>query len=263
MSGLAVSEVSVTAGGKTILDGVSLSARPGQLTGLIGPNGAGKSTLMRATLGLQALAHGTIRFDGADLPAMSRRDRAKISAFVEQSGTTESHLSAQDVVMLGRIPFQSVWQATPSRDDEHAVAGALEAVNMTGFADRLYQTLSGGEQQRLQIARALAQQPRLLVLDEPTNHLDVHAQLTALALLQSRARAGATVLLALHDLNLAAAFCDSLAVLHGGKVVTQGVPEAVLTPGMLRDVYAVGTSVLRHPMTGRPILAYNAPSNSD
>ena len=263
MSGLAVSEVRVTAGGKTILDGVSLSARPGQLTGLIGPNGAGKSTLMRATLGLQALAHGTIRFDGADLPAMSRRDRAKISAFVEQSGTTESHLSAQDVVMLGRIPFQSVWQATPSRDDEHAVAGALEAVNMTGFADRLYQTLSGGEQQRLQIARALAQQPRLLVLDEPTNHLDVHAQLTALALLQSRARAGATVLLALHDLNLAAAFCDSLAVLHGGKVVTQGVPEAVLTPGMLRDVYAVDTSVLRHPMTGRPILAYNAPSNSD
>ena len=224
MSGLAVSEVSVTAGGKTILDGVSLSARPGQLTGLIGPNGAGKSTLMRATLGLQALAHGTIRFDGADLPAMSRRDRAKISAFVEQSGTTESHLSAQDVVMLGRIPFQSVWQATPSRDDEHAVAGALEAVNLTGVADRLYQTLSGGEHQRLQIARALAQQPRLLVLDEPTNHLDVHAQLTALALLQSRARAGATVLLALHDLNLAAAFCDSLAVLHGGKVVTQGVP---------------------------------------
>jgi len=263
MSGLTVSEVSVTAGGKTILDGVSLSARPGQLTGLIGPNGAGKSTLMRATLGLQALAHGTIRFDGADLPAMSRRDRAKISAFVEQSGTTESHLSAQDVVMLGRIPFQSVWQATPSRDDEHAVAGALEAVNMTGFADRLYQTLSGGEQQRLQIARALAQQPRLLVLDEPTNHLDVHAQLTALALLQSRARAGATVLLALHDLNLAAAFCDSLAVLHGGKVVTQGVPEAVLTPGMLQDVYGVNTSVLRHPMTGRPILAYNAPSNSD
>ncbi|WP_108459405.1 ABC transporter ATP-binding protein [Devosia naphthalenivorans] len=263
MSGLAVSEVSVTAGGKTILDGVSLSARTGQLTGLIGPNGAGKSTLMRATLGLQTLAHGSIRFDGADLPAMPRRDRAKISAFVEQSGTTESHLSAQDVVMLGRIPFQSVWQATPSRDDEHAVAGALEAVNMTGFADRLYQTLSGGEQQRLQIARALAQQPRLLVLDEPTNHLDVHAQLTALALLQKRAHAGATVLLALHDLNLAAGFCDSLVVLHGGKVLTQGVPEAVLTPWMLRDVYGVNTSVLRHPMTGRPILAYNAPSNSD
>ena len=263
MTGLTVSEISVAAGSKTILDGVSLSALPGQLTGLIGPNGAGKSTLMRATLGLQIPSGGTIRFDGEDLPAMPRRDRAKISAFVEQSGTTESHLSGRDVVMLGRIPFQSVWQATPSAEDRLAVADALEAVNMTSFADRLYQTLSGGEQQRLQIARALAQQPRLLVLDEPTNHLDVHAQLTALALLQKRARAGATVLLALHDLNLAAAFCDSLVVLHRGKVVAQGVPDAVLTPRMLRDVYEVDASVLRHPATGLPILAYNAPSNSD
>src|SRR5690606_37268476 len=141
-------------------------------------------------------------------------------------------------------------------EDRRAVAEALEAVNMTAFADRLYQTLSGGEQQRLQIARALAQQPRLLVLDEPTNHLDVHAQLTALALLQKRAHAGATVLLALHDLNLAAGFCDSLVVLHRGKFVTQGVPEAVLTPGLLGEVYEVDASVLQHPVTGRPILAY-------
>jgi iron complex transport system ATP-binding protein len=259
VSGLAVTGLGVQAGGKTILESVSLSAAPGQLTGLIGPNGAGKSTLMRAALGLQPFNSGTILFNGQDLPAMPRRTRAQMCAFVEQSGSTETHLLARDVVMLGRIPFQSVWQALPSTQDEQAVASALEAVDMTSFAGRLYHTLSGGEQQRLQIARALAQQPHFLVLDEPTNHLDVHAQLTTLALLQERAKSGATVLLALHDLNLAASFCDSLVVLHRGAVITQGTPDAVLTPQLLRDVYAVDVSVLRHPVSGRPILAHNAP----
>lgn len=262
MSGLVVSNASVIIAGKQLLDGVTLAALPGQLTGLIGPNGAGKSTLMRAALGLQPLAQGAIRFDGVSLPTMPRRDRARICAFVEQSGTTESHLSGRDVVLLGRIPFQSVWQATTSAEDQHAVDQALEAVNMTGFGNRLYQTLSGGEQQRLQIARALAQQPRLLVLDEPTNHLDVHAQLSTLELLRKLARAGATVLLALHDLNLAASFCDSLVVLHRGTVVGQGAPEAILDPKLLRDVYEVDASVFQHPITGRPILAYNGPSNT-
>jgi iron complex transport system ATP-binding protein len=161
--------------------------------------------------------------------------------------------------MLGRIPFQSIWQTVPSAEDENAVAAALEAVGMSSLAERSYGTLSGGEQQRMQLARALAQQPRLLVLDEPTNHLDIHAQLTTLALLQALARAGATVLLSLHDLNLAAAFCDSLVVLHSGRVVAQGQPKAVLTPALLRDVYEVQASVLPHPLTGRPLLAFDAP----
>ena len=130
---------------------------------------------------------------------------------------------------------------------------------MTAFANRLYHTLSGGEQQRLQIARAVAQQPRLLVLDEPTNHLDIHAQLNILALLRKQAAAGATVLVSLHDLNMAAAFCDSLVVLSQGQVFAQGVPQAVLTPELLRQVYQVDASVLQHPHTGRPLLAYDSP----
>lgn len=258
-TGLQFSDVRVRVGQSTLLDGVTCVAGADRLTGLIGPNGAGKSTLMRAALGLVAIEAGTITFEGVDLPAMPRRQRAQMSALVEQSGANEVHLSAREVVMLGRIPFQTVWQSAPTPADEHAVAEALDAVGMNRFAARQYQTLSGGEQQRLQVARGLAQAPRLLVLDEPTNHLDVHAQLSILGLLRQRARAGATVLLALHDLNLAAAFCDELIVLHEGKMIVQGSPEQVLTPALLRAVYAVEASLMRHPNSGRPMIAYDAP----
>jgi iron complex transport system ATP-binding protein len=259
-AGLVVSGATVRAGENAILDGVSFAARAGALTGLIGPNGAGKSTLMRAALGLVPLDTGSISFEGADLPGMKRRARAQLSAFVEQSGVTEVHLTAREVVLLGRIPFQSVWQSAPSPADDHAVDEALAAVEMTDLGARLYHTLSGGEQQRLQIARALAQQPQLLILDEPTNHLDVHAQLAILSLLRRRAQAGATVLLALHDLNLAASFCDALVVLNRGRQVAKGTPDEVLTPALLRSVYEVDATLLRHPGTGRPMIAYDLPA---
>lgn len=253
---LVVHGLTVLAGGRNIVDGVTLTAEKGRLTGLIGPNGAGKSTLMRGLLGLQAIEAGSVRFEGEDLLAMPRRSRARRAAFVEQRAGTDARLTGRDVVGLGRIPFQSAWQAGPSPADVVVVEEALAAVGMTEFADRLYHTLSGGEQQRLQIARALAQLPKLLVLDEPTNHLDIHAQLSVLRLLKSRANAGMTVLLAIHDLNLAAAFCDSLAVQHAGRLVSQGTPEAVLTPGLLRDVYGVEVTLLRNP-AGRPMIAYD------
>jgi iron complex transport system ATP-binding protein len=256
-AGLAVSGVTVRLGAQTILQGVDLEAAPGMVTGLIGPNGAGKSTLMHAILGLTPLAGGTVRFDDADLLTLPRRIRAQCAAFVEQSAGTDARLSVSDVVMLGRIPFQPVWQSSPSPQDQALVHAALVEVDMAGFAGRLYHTLSGGEQQRVQLARALAQQPRLLVLDEPTNHLDIHAQLTALHLLRRHARAGATVLLALHDLNLAAGFCDFLVVLHGGRQVAAGTPEQVLTPALLRAVYGVDASLLRHPASGKPMIAYD------
>ena len=258
-AGLMVAGLGVRLDEQAILDGVGLAATPGTVTGLIGPNGAGKSTLLRAILGLVPLSGGTVSFDDTDLLAMPRRARARFTAFVEQGGGSDARLSAREVVMLGRIPFQTVWQATPSPADTAEADAALAAVDMTGFADRLYQTLSGGEQQRIQIARALAQQPRLLLLDEPTSHLDVHAQLSTLALLHRRARAGATVLLALHDLNLAAGFCDSLVVLHGGRQVASGTPDEVLTPALLRSVYDIDATVLRHPASGRPLIAYDLP----
>jgi iron complex transport system ATP-binding protein len=262
MSGLIVSDLGVTLGGKAVVDAVSLVAEPGQVTGLIGPNGAGKSSLMRAMLGLTPVGSGKVTFDGTDLLAMPNRLRAQRAAFVEQSGSTEARLTAHDVVMLGRIPFQSVWQSAPSAQDLQVVDMALAAVDMGPLAGRLFHTLSGGEQQRVLIGRALAQEPRLLVLDEPTSHLDVHAQLATLDLLRRRARAGATVVLALHDLNLAAAYCDALVVLSHGRVVGAGAPGDVLTPALLRTVYGVDATLLRHPGTGRPVIAYDLP-NSD
>ena len=258
-TGLSVRGVSVQLGAQTILDAVDLTAEPGMVTGLIGPNGAGKSTLLRAILGLAPLESGTVLFGGADLLAMSRRSRAQFAAFVEQSAGTDARLTAREVVLLGRIPFQTVWQVSPTPQDTGLAEAALADVDMLAFADRLYHTLSGGEQQRVQIARALAQQPRLLLLDEPTSHLDVHAQLATLALLHQRARAGGTILLALHDLNLAAGFCDALILLHDGRQVAAGPPEQVLTPALLRAVYGVDVTVLRHPRNGRPLIAYDLP----
>ena len=258
-AGLSVSSVSVRLGSQTILDRIDLTAAPGAVTGLIGPNGAGKSTLMRAILGLVPLDGGAVTFDNNDMLAMPRRNRALFTAFVEQSSSSDARLTAREAALLGRIPFQSVWQATPSPDDIAQVDAALAELDMSPFADRLYHTLSGGEQQRVQIARALAQQPRLLLLDEPTSHLDVHAQLAVLDLLRRRAAAGVTVLLALHDLNLAATFCDALVVLHGSKQVASGPPDQVLTPALLRSVYRVDATVLRHPRSNRPLIAYDLP----
>ncbi|HEV7291124.1 MAG TPA: ATP-binding cassette domain-containing protein [Devosia sp.] len=258
MSGnLTIRDLTVRVGGKALIEDISLDVRTGKVTGLLGPNGAGKSTLMRAILGLTSIAAGAILYAGFDLLAMSRRDRAQMAAFVEQSHSADVHLSAREVVLLGRIPFQSIWQSVPSPDDGELATAAISAVSMSRFADRDFSTLSGGEQQRLHIARALVQQPQLLILDEPTNHLDVQAQLSVLHLLREKAAEGMTVLIALHDLNLAAGFCDDLVLMNKGRVVATGAPEAVLTPTRLKSVYDVSASLLRHPATGRPIIAYD------
>jgi iron complex transport system ATP-binding protein len=257
MSGLAVSNVAVKAGDIPILTGVALTAPKGAVTGLIGPNGAGKSTLIEAIAGLRRTSGGTISFDGAYLPQMRPAERAKLVAYVEQSASTSERLTVRDVVALGRIPFQSAWQSAPSPTDVATVDSAIEALGVGSFSKRLYHSLSGGEQQRVQLARALAQQPQLLLLDEPTSHLDIQAQLLVLDLLRRRALSGSTVLLAMHDLNLAARFCDHLVVMHGGKVVAEGTPQAVLTPQLLLDVYGVHASVVDFPGTGYPLVVYD------
>jgi iron complex transport system ATP-binding protein len=259
MSGLEVFELSYAIGDKSLVEQISFRSEAGQITGLIGPNGAGKSTLLRSILGLLPKANGKVRFDGQDVWSLPRRERAKCIAFVEQSADTDARLTARDAVLLGRIPFQSMWQATTSAQDMAVADTALAAVGMTGLAEQLYQTLSGGEQQRVQIARALAQGPQLLLLDEPTSHLDIHAQLTTLNLMRERAQAGVAVVLAIHDLNLAAAYCDQLIVMHKGRLVAAGAPQDVLTPGLLRQVYGVDASVLAHPVLGHPVIAFALP----
>lgn len=257
MSGLVVSDVEVRVGDRAILAGAALNAPAGRVTGLLGPNGAGKSTLLGAMIGLRRLAAGGISFNGTDLPAMLPAERARLCAYVEQEATTSERLTVRDVVALGRVPFQSAWQTVPNTEDEALVTTALAELGVAGLAARLFHSLSGGEQQRVQIARALAQQPQLLLLDEPTSHLDIQAQILVLETLRRRAAAGCTVVLAMHDLNLAARYCDHLVVLASGRTVRQGRPAEVLDSAMLLEVYGVHASVVRLEDSAHPHVVYN------
>ena len=253
---LLVSRLSVLKSDKAILSDVSFTAPAGRVTGLIGPNGAGKSTLLAAILGLVP-AGGPAHFDGRNLPTMPRRDRARMVAFVEQSASTDERLTVRDVVALGRIPHEPAWQSAPSPEDAAIVDHALAETGMTAFATRRFDTLSGGEQQRVHLARALAQQPRLLLLDEPTSHLDIRGQLELLTLLRRKAAEGVTVLLALHDLNLAARFCDQLVVLSDGRLAAEGTPHVVLTPDLLSSVYGVSARLVPDPGSDQPVIVYD------
>ncbi|MFD4376345.1 ABC transporter ATP-binding protein [Streptomyces sp. NPDC058486] len=229
-----------------------LTARPGETVGLIGPNGSGKTTLLRCVYGTLAPTAGRALLDGADLRALGPKARARRVATVPQDSALEFEVTVRELVTLGRSPHKRFWEGDTA-DDAARTDAALARVGLTALADRAYPTLSGGERQRALVARALVQEPELLVLDEPTNHLDIRHQMDVLALVRTL---GTTNLLALHDLNLAAAHCDRLYVLEAGRVVTGGTPEEVLTPELLAAVYGVEAEVVPHPRTGTPTVLY-------
>jgi iron complex transport system ATP-binding protein len=237
-----------SAGGRILVDGVSLDATPGRMLGLIGPNGSGKSSLLRLLAGLRPPQAGTVRLAGQDIARLGRRAVARHVAMVEQQVATDAAVSVQEVVRLGRTPHRgplSGWSAA----DTAAVEAAIRHADLEALRHQPWHTLSGGERQRTQIARALAQEPSHLLLDEPTNHLDIRHQLEILALV---ARQPATaVVVALHDLNLAAMFCDELALLRAGRVVAAGQPERVLTQARIREVFGVRAHVGPSPHHGR------------
>lgn len=239
-------------GRTTIVDDVTLDVAPGTTLGLLGPNGSGKSSLLRLLAGVRRPASGQVLLDGADLRTLRRREIARRIAVVEQHAQTELDLLVSDVVTLGRIPHRSTWSAQ-SDADRAAVTDALDQVELGAFADRPWHTLSGGERQRVHIARALAQAPQDLLLDEPTNHLDVHHQLDLLSLVR---RLPVTSIIALHDLNLAAMFCDQLVVLKEGAVVAAGSPADVLTPDLIASVYRVRSVVTSDGPGGTPAVRF-------
>lgn len=231
---LRAGEVGWTRSGRVVLDGVTVHLVPGSTVGLLGPNGSGKSSLLRLLAGIDRPDSGVVQLDGRDLHRMSRRAVARRVAMVGQHADTDLDIAVRDVVRLGRIPHSSVFGG--GGDDTAAVAAALSATGLDGMADRLWHTLSGGERQRVQIARALAQEPSELLLDEPTNHLDIAHQLEILALVRTL---DITAVVALHDLNLAAMFCDQVVMLSAGRVVAAGSPVDVLTEELVADVYGV------------------------
>jgi len=226
-------------GGVLVVDAVTLRPTAGATIGLLGPNGSGKSSLLRLLGGTAKPDSGEVTLDGAELGSLARRDVARAVAVVSQHAHTDTDIRVRDVVRLGRIPHRGFLGATATRD-EVAVAAALEHTGLTDKADRLWHTLSGGERQRAHIARALAQEPRELLLDEPTNHLDIRHQLELLSLV---ARLPVTSVVALHDLNLAAMFCDEVIVLDRGRAVAGGPPAEVLTAELIAWVYGVRAHV--------------------
>ncbi|MGW4929381.1 ABC transporter ATP-binding protein [Agromyces sp. NPDC004153] len=248
--------VRFTRGRRLIIDDVDCTVPGGSVGALLGPNGAGKSTLLHLIAGVEHADAGAARLGDRDLAALRRRDRARLVALAEQEVQDAPGLRVAEVVALGRTPYLGAF-AGPDEHDRAVVRRTLDDLGLVDLADREYATLSGGERQRVNLARAIAQEPELLLLDEPTNHLDVHAQLTALGLLRALARGGLTVLAALHDLSLAAAYADHVVVLAEGRVRAAGAPGDVLTPALIRAVWGVEAAVLVHPATGRPLIAYS------
>ncbi|WP_024794798.1 ABC transporter ATP-binding protein [Tomitella biformata] len=237
---------------KTILDCVTIGARAGETIGLLGPNGSGKSSLIRLLSGLTTPDSGQVLLDGEDLRTLRRRDIARRVATVDQHSHTEVDIPVLDIVRLGRTPHRTLFAADPGAD-EAAIDAALAATGLADMRRRLWHTLSGGERQRAQIARALAQQPEVLLLDEPTNHLDIQHQLDILTLV---AELPMTNVIALHDLNLAAMFCDRVVVLAHGRVVAAGTPVDVITAELVWEVYRVQANVTIAPEDGYPTVTY-------
>lgn len=240
--------VSFSVEAKTLLDRVDMHAQRGQFVGLIGPNGAGKSTLLRTLSGVLRHQEGAVWLEGADLSSMAARDVAAMLALVPQIAPYTQGFTAFELVLMGRYPHLGRFEVEGQADDRIAEQ-AMRLTETEEFATRTLETLSGGERQRVFLARALAQQPRILLLDEPTSNLDILHQLTILGLVRQLVDDGLTAIAAIHDLNLAARYCDRLVLISNGTVVTEGPPEAVLTPETIESAFGVRSAVYRDPAT--------------
>jgi iron complex transport system ATP-binding protein len=222
--------------------------REGETLGLVGPNGSGKSTLLRLLAGILKPTSGKVTVEGCPLSGLPRRLAAQKIAYLEQQADTGEAITVRDAVELGRTPWLTPLQPW-SDEDDRIVAGALADADLHGFESRFWATLSGGEKQRVHLARALAQRPRILLLDEPTNHLDVRHQLSMLDLV---AALPVTSIIALHDLNQALA-CDRVGVMAGGQLVALGPPQEVLSVDRIAEVFGVRASIVVDPADGARI----------
>lgn len=258
MINLKAHQVSLKLGQQWVLERISLSLDTPRVVGLLGPNGAGKSSLLRLLYRALRPAAGWVELAGKNLWHYTGREAARRLAVVSQDSAQEPGFTVLEMVLMGRTPHKS-WFEPDTPADIQMAREALARVGLDALLQRPYQTLSGGEKQRVLIARALAQRARILLMDEPTNHLDVRYQLDVLHLVRDL---GLPAVLALHDLNLAAMFCDHLVLLSAGRVVTEGPPEAVLTPENLWAVYRVKARIETHPTTQRPLVVLLPPEAS-
>jgi iron complex transport system ATP-binding protein len=234
--------VAVRLGRRLVMDSIDLALRPGLLTVIVGPNGAGKTTLLRALAGLLRPDRGRVWVGPSRLDAMPPRERARTLAYLPQNGTLAWPVPVESVVALGRMPHGEAVAALPE-NGRRAVAAAIAAVGLNGFEDRSAAELSGGERARVLLARAFAIEAPVLLADEPVAALDPRHQFLVLDVLKGRAQAGANIVAVMHDLALAARFADRIALLDGGRLVADGAPREVLTPGRLAEVFRIEAQV--------------------
>ena len=238
MSELTCQSVSLTLGNKQLVNNASLHIGGNELVGLIGPNGAGKSTLLQMLAGLIKCDTGTVLLNQRDIHTINLQERSRSLAWVEQNGAVNWPLTVERIISLGRRPHLGTWQK-PGDDDHQAIEQAIIDTDCAGIRHQDATTLSGGERTRLLLARALAAQPDVLLADEPVAALDLKQQLQAMHVLENFSSADRTCLVVLHDLSLAARFCNRLYLMHEGAIVAEGTPAMVLTETNLKTVYGV------------------------
>ncbi len=250
-------------GEKRVLQDVTLTVEKGEFFGILGPNGSGKSTLLNLIDGIRLPCEGEIRLKGIAPGTMKRMELARLVAVVPQGASWIFPLTVEEVVLMGRTPHMGRL-AFESERDLAVARSAMEATDILPLASRLMDTLSGGERQRVLIARALAQEPEVILLDEPTSSLDIAHQIRTFDLIRSLSRsAGLTVVSVTHDMNLAALYCDRIALLQEGRLHCLGRPGEVITELNIREIYGVNVVVDHHPLTGLPrvsLLGSHSPS---
>jgi iron complex transport system ATP-binding protein len=255
MSTLTLSHLSAAYGSRIVLRDVSLTVNGGEVLALVGPNGAGKSTLIRVVSGVVAASGGNVRLGESDLIKMPPAERARKIAVVPQLIRLPDAFTVGEIVLMGRTPHLPMW-AGESKHDCEVAWSAMKRTQIEALVNRRAHELSGGEQQRVMIARALTQEPNVLLLDEPTAHLDLKYQVGVLELARSLAKDhGLTVLMTLHDLNQAALYADRVALMSEGQIVAQGSAAEVFTASQLSAVYGVQVAVSQHPNHNAPLIA--------
>ncbi|QFZ54748.1 ABC transporter ATP-binding protein [Oceanihabitans sp. IOP_32] len=250
---LSIENLSFKTANTNILSDISLDVEANSFIGVLGPNGAGKSTLLKCIYGVNTPDKGSVFFENKNLLTMPRKERARKIAVLAQESGSQFDFSVEQVVEMGRYPHKKTLE-NYSKADKKIVDETLEKLNLTSYRNRFFNTLSGGEKQRVLIARVLAQEADFIILDEPTNHLDIGHQIGIMNIVKNL---GVTVLAAIHDINIAALYCDNLVVLKQGQIVTSGTTNHVINKTTIKDTFNIDVDVYQHKTCGKNHIAYN------